>query len=109
MVIEVRQYRTAAGEIPFESWLAGLGDAKAQARIAARLDRLAAGNFGDCKPIGHGVSELRIDYGPGYRVYHSRIGREFVLLLCGGTKRRQFADIARAIEYLKDFLRRSAK
>jgi putative addiction module killer protein len=68
---------------------------------------VVAGNFGDCKPVGEGVSELRIDYGPGYRVYFAMITPATVLLLCGGDKRRQAADIARAIEYLKDHKRRS--
>jgi putative addiction module killer protein len=86
-----------------------LPDRQAQARIAARLERLTAGNFGDCKRVGGGVSELRIDHGPGYRVYFAMIGRACVLLLCGGEKRRQSADIAAAIEYLKDYQRRSPK
>lgn len=81
---------------------------RAQARIAARLDRLSAGNFGDAKPIGQGVRELRIDYGPGYRVYFAMVGRTCVLLLCGGDKRRQSADVAKAIRYLNDYQQRSA-
>jgi putative addiction module killer protein len=64
---------------------------------------LAVGNFGDCKPLRQGLSELRIDSGPGYRVYYAMIGRESVLLLCGGDKRKQSADIDRALEYLKDY------
>ena len=107
--MEIRQYTTASGKILFDSWLTELNDPRAEARIAARLDRIAAGNFGDCKPVGAGVYELRIDYGPGYRIYYSMIGRACVLLLCGGDKRRQSADIARAIQYLKDFQRRSTK
>jgi putative addiction module killer protein len=87
--------------------LESLNDRKAATRIAARLDRLVAGNFGDCKFVGNGVSELRVDYGPGYRIYFGRIGRDIVLLLCGGDKRRQAADIASAMQYLADFKRRN--
>lgn len=88
-------------------WLASLKDLKARARIAARLDRLSLGSFGDCKPLREGVSELRIDWGPGYRVYYAMLGRTCVLLLCGGDKRRQASDIKRAIEYLEDFKERT--
>ena len=84
-----------------------LADARAQAKIATRIDRLAAGNFGDCKPLRQGLSELRIDWGPGYRVYYAMIGRESVLLLWGGDKRKQSADIDRALEYLKDYKERT--
>lgn len=88
-------------------WLASLEDLKARARIAARLDRLSLGNFGDSKALREGVSELRIDWGPGYRVYYAMLGRTCVLLLCGGDKRRQASDIKRAIEYLEDFKERT--
>lgn len=108
-MVLIRQYTTSSGRNVFESWLESLPDRQAQARIAARLERLTAGNFGDCKPVGGGVSELRIDHGPGYRVYFAMVGGACVLLLCGGDKRRQSADIARAIEYLKDYKRRSTK
>ena len=87
--------------------MAGLKDIRARARIAARIDRLAAGNFGDCKAIRDGVSELRVDYGPGYRVYFGKVGKTIVLLLCGGDKRTQDADIERAVMYLQDYKRRS--
>jgi putative addiction module killer protein len=72
-------------------------------RIAARIDRLAAGNPGDVEPVGSGVSELRIDYGPGYRVYFKRTGRFVIVLFCGGTKGTQDADIKRAIQMAKDW------
>jgi putative addiction module killer protein len=75
-----------------------LNDSSARARIAARIDRLALGNPGDAKPVGGGVSEMRVDYRPGYRVYYTRTGRVVYLLLCGGTKATQDADIKRAIE-----------
>jgi putative addiction module killer protein len=102
-VIEIRHYVNRAGRDVFDDWLMQLADARAQAKIAIRINRLAAGNFGDCKPLRQGLSELRIDWGPGYRVYYAIIGRERVLLLCGGDKRKQSTDIERALEYLKDY------
>lgn len=91
-MIEVRQ---TAG---FVAWLDRLRDREARARIMTRIRRLSLGNPGDVKPVGGGVSEMRIDYGPGYRVYFVRRGLEVVLLLCGGDKRTQSQDIAHAIE-----------
>ena len=88
-------------------WLARLADLQAKARILARIDRLAVGNFGDSKPLRGGISELRIDWGPGYRVYYALVGRTCVLLLCGGDKRKQSTDIQRAIEYLRDYHERT--
>src|SRR6267143_5707822 len=96
--VETRHYITRVGKDVFEDWLSVLADARTQAKIATRIDRLAAGNFGDCKPVRQGLCELRIDWGPGYRVYHAMIGRECVLLLCGGDKRKQSAGIDRALE-----------
>ena len=87
-------------------WLEALKDLRAKAQIQARMVRVAAGNFGDCKPLRDGVQERRIDYGPGYRVYLSRQGPILVLLLCGGDKADQSRDIERAIEYLKDWKER---
>ncbi|MCJ2057344.1 type II toxin-antitoxin system RelE/ParE family toxin [Methylobacterium sp. J-048] len=80
----------------FAGWLKSLRDDRAKARIANRIDRLANGNFGDVKSVGAGVSELRIDYGPGYRVYFVRRGATLLLLLCGGDKSSQSRDIDRA-------------
>ena len=77
----------------FDSWLKGLADAKGRAKIQARIDRLANGNPGDVAPIGEGLSELRIDFGPGYRVYYGRTGKTIYLLLCGGDKGTQDVDI----------------
>ena len=81
----------------FGKWLDGLKDIRARARILVRIQRLEAGNTGDVKPVRSGVSEMRIDYGPGYRVYFCQRGREIVILLAGGTKRTQSTDIKRAI------------
>ena len=105
-MIEVRRYVSRAGKDVFDDWLSQLADARAQAKIASRINRLAAGNFGDCKPLRQGVCELRIDWGPGYRVYYAMVGKICVLLLCGGNKRKQSADIERAIEYLSDYKER---
>ncbi len=73
----------------------------------ARIDRLSAGNFGDAKALRDGLFELRIDWGPGYRVYYAVVGRSCVLLICGGDKRKQTSDIKRALEYLTDYRRRT--
>lgn len=101
------RYITEKGRDVFGEWLADLDDSRAAAKIVVRIDRLAAGNLGDCKPLRDGVWELRIDWGPGYRVYYALAGRERVLLLCGGDKRKQAADITRAVAYWKDYKRRT--
>ena len=106
-MIEIRHFVSRTGKDVFDEWLSQLADARTQAKIASRIDRLAAGNFGDCKPLRQGVCELRIDWGPGYRVYSSMLARICVLLLCGGDKRKQWSDIDRAIEYLRDYKERS--
>jgi putative addiction module killer protein len=80
----------------YARWLDNLRDIRARARVQARVERLAAGNPGDLKPVGEGVSEMRIDYGPGYRVYFTRRGNEVVILLAGGDKSSQDADIKTA-------------
>ena len=85
----------------FDHWYDGLRDRQGRARIAARLRRVELGNFGDVKPVGSGVSELRIDYGPGYRVYLTQRGLEVVILLAGGDKRTQSKDNEAAIEKSK--------
>lgn len=106
--MEIRRYVTESGKDVIGAWLAGLKDVRGRAKIAARIVRLEAGNFGDCKPVGDGVWELRIDYGPGYRVYYAVIGTAVVLLLCGGDKRKQAADIRRASAFLEDYRERTA-
>ena len=108
-MIEVRRYVTESGQDAFGDWLTGLKDARARAKVAARIARLAAGNFGDCKPLRAGVWELRIDWGPGYRVYYAMLERTCVLLLCGGDKRKQEAGVKRAIAYWNDYQKRAKK
>jgi putative addiction module killer protein len=95
-VIEVRQTDV------FTDWFAGLRDREARARITVRIRRLSLGNPGDVRPVGSGVSEMRIDYGPGYRIYFVGRGNTVVVLLCGGDKRQQDRDIARALELAQE-------
>lgn len=90
-MVEIRKTDT------FAKWLDGLSDLRARARVLARIDRLAEGNPGDVKPVGEGVSEMRIDYGPGYRVYYAMRGGALIILLAGGDKRSQAADIRTAL------------
>ena len=86
----------------YAEWLDSLRDVRAKARILVRVERLAAGNPGDARPVGEGVSELRIDYGPGYRVYFKRQGRTVVVLLAGGSKRTQNRDIGTALRLARN-------
>lgn len=104
---EIRHYRDVAGRDRYQQWLVGLRDQQAKLRIVQRVNRLAVGNFGDCKSCREGVWELRIDWGPGYRVYYAKVGQSVILLLAGGDKRKQDADIERAIGYLQDYRKRS--
>ena len=106
-MIEVRHYVTRAGKDLFDDWLSKLADTRAQAKVASRINRLATGNFGDCKPLRQGLCEMRIDWGPGYRVYYATLGSVCVLLLCGGDKRKQSSDIERALEFLRDYKERT--
>ncbi|MBI5941510.1 MAG: type II toxin-antitoxin system RelE/ParE family toxin [Caulobacterales bacterium] len=92
MDVDVEILRTAV----FEAWVSRLRDGRARAIIARRIDRIAESNLGDIKPVGQGVSELRINFGPGYRVYLTRRGRTIIVLLCGGDKDSQARDVARA-------------
>lgn len=86
----------------FDAWFSGLRDRGVKARIQARLDRAEDGNFGDCEPVGEGVSEMRIHYGPGYRVYFIRRGLQVVVLLAGGDKATQSKDIKAALRLARD-------
>ena len=100
-------YVTEQGGKPFKAWLEGLRDVPGRARIRVRLDRVRLGNLGDHRSVGAGVQELRIDFGPGYRVYFGIERRRVVLLLLGGDKSSQARDIARAREFWQDHQRRS--
>ena len=95
-MIEIRQTEV------FSKWLRGLRDRQARARIQTRIDRLQLGLAGDVKPIGEGVSELRIDYGPGYRIYFVQRGGELIVLLAAGDKRTQDRDIKTALKLARD-------
>lgn len=92
----------------FRKWRLKLKDQRARAIIASRLDRLAFGNAGDVKPVGQGVSELRIDFGPGYRVYFIRQGKEIIILLCGGDKSTQARDIETAKRLAEEWREQNA-
>ncbi len=107
--MEILRYVTVAGKDLIGDWLNELHDPQARARIVSRITRLSAGNFGDCKPLQAGIWELRIDWGPGYRVYYAMVRRECVLLLLGGDKRKQRGDISRAIAFWNDYKRRTKK
>jgi putative addiction module killer protein len=107
--VEVREYQTTEGKAPLTEWLESLRDGATRGRIAARLDRLKVGLLGDWKTVGNGVFELRIDHGPGYRVYYGQMGRTLILLLCGGDKSTQAKDIETAHAYWKDYKARLPK
>lgn len=107
MRYEVFHYTDANGQNSIVDWMSSLRDQRAVARIAARIERLELGLLGDCRSVKGGVSELRIDYGPGYRVYFATIQKNAIVLLCGGTKRTQQSDITEAKTRLKDWQSRS--
>lgn len=104
MSLTVREYVDRLGRIPFRDWLKQL-DTTARARVQARILRFETGNLGDHKDVGGGVWEARFDFGPGYRLYFGRIGREVVLLLLGGDKKSQKKDIQRAKIYWSEYLK----
>jgi len=106
-VIEVVAYVDASGNSPFARWFAGL-DYAAAARVGAALLRIEHGNLSNLKGLGGGLAEYKINVGPGYRIYLARRGDSLIILLCGGTKQRQGADIARARDYLADYEQRLA-
>ena len=95
-MIEIRKTDT------FAKWIDGLRDLRARARVLARIERLSRGLAGNAKPVGEGVSELRIDYGPGYRVYFKKRGRALIILLAGGDKRSQNRDISKALRLARN-------
>ena len=103
---EIQNYLTVDGKSPFEEWLDSLRDTRARAKIKNRLKRVELGNLGDYRSVGAGAYELKIDYGPGYRVYFGQVGSIIVILLCGGEKSTQEQDILRAKEYWRNYERR---
>ncbi len=105
--IEILEYVNEDGKNVFHEWLRSLKDKTARARIRVRLNRIRMGNFGDCKSVGSGVSELRVDYGPGYRIYFGRDGNKTVILLFGGSKKTQSKDIKLAQQYWSEYQRKS--
>ncbi len=105
-MFEIQDYLKPDGQDSYGQWLAGLADRQARARILVRVLRMAAGNFGDCKPIQDGVWELKIDHGPGYRVYYAQAGKRLILLLAGGDKRKQQTDIDAALLNWKEWQQR---
>jgi putative addiction module killer protein len=107
-MIELLRYQREDGREPFTEWLDAVRDKVAQARIRVRLRQVQAGNFGDCEPVGEGVIELRVHVGAGYRVYCGRHGKAVVLLLCGGAKGSQAADIKQAKELWSEWKRRQS-
>jgi putative addiction module killer protein len=106
--MELFRYQREDGGEPFTEWLSGLRDKSAEARVRVRLRRVEAGNFGDCEPVGEGVIELRIHVGAGYRVYFGRHGNSFVVLLSGGDKGSQAADIRKAKLFWAEWKRRQS-
>jgi putative addiction module killer protein len=100
---EVLYYKKEDGAVPFLKWLYSIEDKVTKAKIRIRLDRVAAGDLGDYRPVGDGVNELRLNYGPGYRIYFGFDGREIIVILCGGDKSSQGKDIKSAKEYWADY------
>ncbi len=107
-MVELRRYQLSDERIPVSEWLSSLRDRRARAQIEVRLRRVSSGNLGDTKPVGDGVSELRVDVGAGYRVYFGKQGQALVILLCGGDKGSQQSDIAIAKTYWTDWKRRNS-
>jgi putative addiction module killer protein len=104
--VEIWHYLTTSRKDPCQEWLEAIKNMKSRVVILRRVDRLKMGNFGDHKFCEEGVWELRIDFGPGYRVYYALHDKTVVLLLCGGTKRTQVTDIKQAVRYWRDYQRR---
>ena len=104
--MEIRVYVRRDGKKPFVAWIKKLRDQRARDRIHNQIDRLRLGNAGDFKSIGNGIYELRIHYGPGYRIYFGQTGKQIILLLCGGNKASQQQDVNRAKQYWQEYRRR---
>lgn len=103
MAAELLYYIAPSGKAPYEEWFDSLRDPATKTFVLRRLDRVVAGNFGDCKYCRDGVWELRLDKGPGYRIYYTKIGETIVVLLCAGDKTTQSKDIERAVAFLVDY------
>ena len=103
---QLEYYETEDGKQPFRDWLFSLRDRTTRNKIDARIRRIESGNFGYCDPVGEGVMELKIDFGPGYRVYFGQVGNKLVILLNGGDKKAQQKDINTARKYWADYRRR---
>ena len=101
--VSILHYRTVEDRFPYREWVESLADKAARAAVLARVDRLAFGTFGDWRAVGDGVCELRVHLGAGYRIYFGRDGKTVVILLCGGEKGTQDADIGRAKRYWRDY------
>jgi putative addiction module killer protein len=105
-MFELLHYLTPAGDDPFQAWIDELKDLRARLAVLRRVDRMSASNFGDHKFLRDGVWELRVDFGPGYRVCYGKHGKAVLILLCAGAKRTQGSDIDRAVGFLAEFQRR---
>lgn len=103
---QIDYYTTEDGKQPFREWLESLRDQEGRRKVWVRIDRVSLGNLGYCEPVGEGVMELKVDFGPGYRVYFGQVGTQLILLLCGGDKGSQKRDIKTAKEYWTDYWRR---
>jgi putative addiction module killer protein len=103
----IHEYTDEQGKSPYAEWLSSLRDTRARARVMMQVDRMELGLLGDSEPIGKGLSELRIHFGPGYRVYYGKVKQHFYLLLCGGDKSTQSRNIKRARKYWQDYQRRN--
>lgn len=106
MINIIHEYTDGQGKSPYAEWLSSLLDVRARTKIMMQVDRMELGLLGDSEPIGEGLSELRIYYGPGYRVYYGKAEQHFYLLLCGGDKSTQTRDIKRAKVHWQDYQRR---
>lgn len=109
MEYKIKIYQTATGKQPFDEWLNDLTDRKSQIAVDLRLERIRLGNLGQNKSLGDGVYELKIDLGPGFRIYYCKIGLQVILLLCAGDKKSQQKDIVLAKKYFQDFKVRGNK
>lgn len=105
---KVIYYETTDRKQPVQEWLYSLRDVMARAKLRARIDRVKLGNLGKCNSVGHGVMELKLDFGPGYRIYFGQMEQTLIVLLCGGDKGTQSRDIKKAQEYWADYKRRRA-